>query len=292
MDLGNLQTFVATAQLRSFSRAAEQLHLTQPAISKRIAVLEGQLRVRLFDRIGRQVTLTEAGMEFLPRARRVIVEMEDSLRALSNLSGTVAGKLRMGTSHHVGLHRLPPVLRTYTQRYPKVELDIRFMDSEQACRAVESGEMEVAIVTLPSAPPPVLLTRRTWLDRLAFVAAGDHALAADGEVSLEALSTHPAVLPAVGTYTREILERAFAPRGLQLSIGMSTNYLETLKMLVSVGLGWSVLPGTLVDDSLKVLHCPDVSLERELGVVLHSERTLSNAARVMVEACELHADSH
>ena len=149
MDFANLQAFVAVAEQRSFSRAAGQLFLTQPAISKRIAGLEEELGSPLFDRIGHQVQLTEAGRALLPRARRLLRDLEDSRRAIRNLSGQIAGQLSVGTSHHIGLHRLPAVLRHYTAAYPTVELDLQFMESEQVCHGVLHGDCELGVVTLP-----------------------------------------------------------------------------------------------------------------------------------------------
>ena len=115
MDLGALDAFVAIADTGSFSAAGERLFLTQPAVSKRIAALEAQLGRRLFDRVGREVALTEAGLALLPRARRILAELDDSRRALGNLDAEVGGRLSLATSHHVGLHRLPPLLRAFSQ---------------------------------------------------------------------------------------------------------------------------------------------------------------------------------
>src|SRR5690625_1031991 len=114
LDTQSLQAFLAVAESDSFSRAAEQLHLTQPAVSKRIATLETQIGARLFDRIGRRVTLTEAGQILLPRARQILIMVDDSRRALTNLEGQIAGSLTLATSHHVGLHRLPPRSEEHT----------------------------------------------------------------------------------------------------------------------------------------------------------------------------------
>jgi DNA-binding transcriptional LysR family regulator len=118
MDLANLNAFIAIAETGSFSGAGERLHLTQPAISKRIAGLEQQLKVRLFDRLGREVGLTEAGRALLPRAYQILNVLDDTRRALTNLTGEVSGRLTLATSHHIGLHRLPPLLREFTRRYP------------------------------------------------------------------------------------------------------------------------------------------------------------------------------
>ncbi|MDX1605588.1 MAG: LysR family transcriptional regulator [Candidatus Competibacterales bacterium] len=283
MDFENLQAFIMVARQGSFSSAAERLHLTQPAVSKRIATLEQQLDVRLFDRLGRQTMLTEAGHTLLPRARRILAEIEDSRRALNNLNGDVAGTLTLATSHHIGLHRLPPLLRAFTQRYPEVRLDLHFTDSELACEAVGRGELELAIVTLPQSAPSALRCRVVWSDPLAVVAAPDHALVQSGLLIPTQLQDWPAVLPGESTYTRRLIEQFFDRYDLTLEAAFATNYLETIKMLVSVGLGWSVLPRSMLDEGLRELRIKGFDLCRELGVVRHAGHTLSNAARALLE---------
>ena len=283
MELTELQAFVSVAEAGSFSDAAEQLFITQPAVSKRVAALESELDTKLFDRISRTVSLTEAGRALLPRARTILLEVEDSRRALSTLTDHIGGKLSLGTSHHIGLHRLPPVLREYNRNYPQVELDLHFMDSEQACEAVEHGSLELGIVTLPLVPPERLTTMLIWDDPMSVVVATDHALCKQQKISIQTLADYPAILPAHGTYTRAILERAIQPFGKPLNIGMSTNYLETIKMMVSIGLGWSVLPNTLIDEDLTPLKVKELKLTRELGLVHHQDRTRSNAASALIE---------
>ena len=279
MDIASLQAFVSVAETGSFSAASEELYLTQPAISKRIAVLESELDTSLFDRIGRQTSLTEAGRALLPRAQKILLEIEDSRRILQNLSNTVSGTLRFGTSHHIGLHRLPPVLRQYTHQYPQVDLDIQFMDSEEACRAVEHGDLELAVVTLPLYKSENLLTKCVWVDQLVVVTGKTHPLAKQRNQNLKLLAQHKAILPARGTFTREIIEQAFAKQKQTPDISMASNYLETIKMLVSVGLGWSILPEQMCGKELHQLNIPELKLKRELGLVWHGRRTLSNAAK-------------
>jgi len=284
MDLSALQAFVAVAQNASFSHAAEQLFVSQSAISKRIAQLETDIKAQLFDRIGRKVALTEAGHALLPRAQRLLNDAKELQRVVADLQGDIAGKLTMGTSHHIGLHRLPDPLRQFTQLHPNVELDIQFMDSEEACHAVEVGELELAIVTLPPSPRERLSLTTIWQDPLVFVAAKDHALCHQ-KASLADLAKHPAVLPSTHTYTRGILESLLRNEGLALNVAMETNYLETLRMLVSTGLGWSLLPKTLIADDIQEIKIPKVKLQRELGVVTHEKRSLSNAAQAMIRLC-------
>ena len=283
MDIANLNAFVSVAETGSFSVASEHLFLTQPAVSKRVSALEKELDIQLFDRIGRKVILTEAGKALLSRARDILLQVEDSKRAIRNLSGHVSGKLSIGTSHHIGLHRLPPVLRAFTQTYPDVELDLHFMDSEEACHAVEHGDLELGIVTLPLKPAKMLVTHEIWPDPLDIVVNQSHPLAVFNNITPKQLANYSALLPTPGTYTRQIFEHTMSKHKLELKVGLSTNYLETIKMMVSVGLGWSVLPRSMLSKELVTLKIEGVKLERKLGVVWHSGHTLTNAANAMEE---------
>jgi len=132
MDILALQAFIAVARHESFSKASEQLFVTQPAISKRVASLEEELGTRLFNRVARQISLTEAGKQLLPKAQDLVDQAEDMQRYASNLSSDISGNLSVAIAHHIGLHRMPPILKEFNQRYPKVDLDIRFEDSDQA----------------------------------------------------------------------------------------------------------------------------------------------------------------
>ena len=288
MDIQNLHAFIKVSETASFSKAAEQLHLTQPAVSKRIAALEQELGTALFERSGKEIRLTVAGKALLSSARKILEALEESRRIINNLSGKVAGQLRLGTSHHVGLHHLPPVLRTYTSRYPDVELDIHFMDSEVACLAVEKGDLELAVVTLPEqAQIQSLRTRLIWQDPLKIVTAKNHPLTKVGSrISVEDLIRYPAILPSPSTFTRMLIERHLHLNQHRLKIKLETNYLETIKMMVSIGLGWSVLPQTMLNKELIPLEMEGIDISRNLGAVFHADRTLSIAAQKMLETLE------
>jgi DNA-binding transcriptional LysR family regulator len=285
MDTQALAAFLQVADAGSFSAAAEQLHLSQPAVSKRLAALERRVGRRLFDRIGRQVTLTEGGRTLLPYARRVLQDIEDGRRALSHLTGEVRGRLSIGTSHHIGLHRLPPVLKAFVHDYPDVDLDLHFMDSEVACQAVLAGRLELGIVTLPTAPLPGLEALRVWDDPLAVVVAPEHPLARRRRrrLRLADLAPLPAVLPDEATYTHRIVKAELARHGVQPRVRLATNYLETLKMLVAIGLGWSVLPRSMLDGTLVALAIPGFAPARALGAVWHERRTLSGPAHRLLQ---------
>ena len=284
MNFSSLKAFIAVAECGSFSVAAERLFITQPAISKRVAALETELGVDLFDRLGRGIQLTEAGYKFLTSARRILSDLEVSREEIHALSGDVSGRLRLATSHHVGIHRLPPVLKSFTQAHPGVELDLKFMDSELACDEVAKGHIELAVVTLPHQLDSMLLTQLVWPDPLSIVCSTEHPFVDMQEpIKPQTLAEHKAVLPAQGTVTRTILLSALQPFGVTISTALETNYLETIKMMVSVGLGWSALPEKMIDNDIVSVPTPELHMQRQLGSVQLKGRTLSRAALAFMD---------
>lgn len=284
MDTQHLQAFVAVAETGSFSGAGQRLHLTQPAVSKRIAALEQQLHNPLFDRVGRQISLTQAGLSLLPNAKRILQEVADAQRAVADLQGEVRGNLSIATSHHIGLHRLPLHLRHFTERYPQVKLDLHFLDSEQAYTEVLQGRYDLGIVTLALEPDSRMIEEVIWRDKLHFVAAHDHPLSDRRSLTLADLSPWQAIMPDTGTYTTRLVKQLFDQRGESLDVTMVTNHLDTIKMMLSIGLGWGVLPQTLLaDGQLKPLNLNHPPLTRPLGAVHHRQRNVNNAARVFLQ---------
>ncbi len=283
MDTDALSAFVAIAKCGSFSIAAQQLFLTQPAISKRISKLEQRLNHRLFDRMGRELQLTEAGKALLPRAENILRELKEVERGIRDLSGEIVGTLRVATSHHVGLHHLPPILREFASLHGNVNLQFEFLDSELAHERVSTGDCELAVVTLDPNMGSQFESFTIWEDPMFAVASADHELAHYTSVDLSALSRYSAILPDLNTYTGRIIQNTFDSANLRIQVNMATNYLETIKTMVSVGLGWSILPLTLIDDSMKILDIKGLNVSRTLGVVKHQRRSLSNAGSAFLE---------
>ncbi len=209
MHIAQITAFLTVAELQSFSKAAEKLHLTQPAVSKRIRQLEEEIGSKLIDRIGKSSVLTPDGSTFKPHAERILQELRDFRHNQTEQDQQPAGVLTLGTSHHIGLHRLPPVLRQYRKQFPRVDLDIEFMDSEDACAAVAANNLELAVVTLPQRNMDNLILETIWLDDLVVIMSPDHALAKQTMVSIEDLRDYPAILPSEGTFTRKIIDDLF-----------------------------------------------------------------------------------
>ena len=175
------------------------------------------------------------------------------------------------------------MLRQYSEACPEVSLDIDFMDSEQAFEEIMRGNVELAVVTLPPEPDPAVTATPIWEDPLDFMVSAEHALAGSRRVTLSQLCEFPVVLPGLNTFTGRIVREIFEQQSLQLDITLSTNYLETIRMMAAVGLGWTLLPRTMLQAPLVTVPVPGVSPRRQLGLMYHRSRRLSNAAAAFIE---------
>lgn len=283
MNTINLATFVAVMQTGSISAAAEKLYITQPAVSKRIKNLEDEFGTVLFDTVGRSIIPTDAAHDLLPYVRRWLDDYETCKASLQHAKETVSGRLTIGTSHHIGLHHLAPVLKRFIQTYPAVQLEVRFVDSEEAHKLVLEGEIALAFLTLPPTFDRRLNYHTLWSDPLYFVTGTLSPLAQKSKVSLMQLAHYPAILPAANTFTSQITLAEFAKYNLRPYATMSTNPLESIRMLVSVGLGWSVLPETLINqDLIKIDMAETIELQRHLGLVTNPNLTRSASMQALL----------
>lgn len=284
MNTAAIKAFITATEENSFSEAAEKLHLTQPGISKRIQTLENHLNSQLFDRIGRRIYLTQAGKAFLPHAYNILQAAQSGVNAVKNLSNQVQGELRVATTQHIGLHHLKDKVGDYVQTYPQVDFSLDFVHSRQAYADILKGKLELAVITAPSKLDDELKFTPVYFEQLYFVCNHQHPLASETAPSIKSLSLHPAVLPDSDSYTRRIIDQLFQERQLAINASVPSNYLEALKVLVSAGLGWSVLPQGLIDESLHQIPIENITLSREIGYLVHQSRSLSNAGEAFIEA--------
>lgn len=282
MEIQGVEAFLAVVDHGSFSQAAESLHLTQPAISKRLAALETQLGHPLIERGSRQLRLTDAGHRLLPHARRILDDIHNARQELDHLSDEIGGALTLIISHHIGLHHLPAWLKRFNKRYPGVQLQLRFMESERAFDHLDKREAELAFATLNDRIVEQFQVHHVWKDPMQFVVGHDHPLAQGGTPDLATLARHEAILPAATTETYRVVSHLFLTEGHNLQAQMPTNYLETIKVMCAAGLGWSVLPDNMLDESLVPLEMP-YKLSRLLGAVGLARRRPFNAAQAFLQ---------
>ncbi|TKA91205.1 LysR family transcriptional regulator [Guyparkeria sp. SB14A] len=257
LDTQQLLTFLAVAETGSFSSAALRLHISQPAVSKRLAQLEDRLGFALFDRMGQRVVLTYRGEQLLPAVREMQSCLDDIFTAAEVSGEALGGRLALSLSHYAGLHLLPGVLERFSERYPQVLLDLSFHDSERAIDQVATGETALAYATLPPRLDDRVRTRVLWEEVMQPVVARRHC-PGGMPAGLEAIGKRlPLILPAEATSTRTAIDRWLDDRQLLPPAIIEINQLDSIAVLAATGVGWAVLPPTLLRDDLVRLDLGD-----------------------------------
>ena len=290
MDIYQLSYFRKVAETGSISRAAEELFITQPAVSKQMKALEDELGERLFDRLGKKVFLTRAGEVLFSHAGKILRSVADAKTAVRDMSEECSGELVIGTSDHISLHRLPGVLKTYITTFPKVDLKLRCHRSETIIEMVNRNAVDLGIVTLP----PLLknlISKTVWTDPLSLVFPRGHPLESLPSVRLRDVVSYGMILPESETTTRKAIDLVFSKKRLVPNVAMEVAYIETIKGLVKAGLGISILPDKAVEQEVKAgvlvrMQLTDAPFTRNLGVTYLREKFLSRPAREFINCLD------
>ena len=296
MDINSLETFIEVAEKKSFSKSAESLQLTQPAVSKRIASLEAILSAKLFDRVGGGITLTEAGRALLPSAQKISTEVAKVANDIKTLGKEVSGKLSIATVEHVGLVPLVPLLKAYKKQYPGVELDIHVTSINQALGDIECGKLDLMFnLEVNSQPADERLSSlshiEVWSDTLRVAVEPDHPLTQLGDINIANLADYTAIVPPQSSSIRLALDRMML-RGVERRVTMESPDFSNAKSMAAVGLGWTVLPASELDDSLSVVDVPDLQLNYSVAAVRSMKRTISRATLAFLESLPSHYSMH
>jgi DNA-binding transcriptional LysR family regulator len=284
MQLRHLLYFTTVAQELSFSRAAEALHVAQPAISQQIRALERQLGVRLFDRTGKRVMLTQAGEALLPHARRILAAVEAATAEVRELGQLQQGLALLGAAPTVSAYLLPPILAGFRLAHP--QLDVRLLEAgtEGLVRHLNDGALDLAILVCGDLPPVIEATPLLDEAYLLAVSAG-HPLAGAGCVALAEMAAEPFVLFPPGFKLREVTLAACRQAGFEPRVALEGASLPSTLGFVSAGLGVALLP------ELAVAHAPgvrglavtDQNLRRTLALAWRKGHFFSPAARALRE---------
>jgi DNA-binding transcriptional LysR family regulator len=286
MDFEQLRTFMEVSRLRSFSRAAEKLSVTQPAISAQIRSLENEVGARLFDREGGKVTFTAAGRVFEPFAEHVLQCHAHIGTTISELHRSPRGEIAISANEATSLYVLPSVFAQFKREYTRVSLKIVRADRAKTIESVLSREVDFGIVSLPVKDARLLIDV-IHKDEVVLVAPNAHPLAAREQVTLPEILQYPLLLPKQGRQ-RDQLDELFRSHDAQPRIAMEVESSELLKRLVAAGLGMGFLPRAVVSADeraglLRILRVEGLRISRELALVYRKEKTLTRAGHAFLE---------
>lgn len=287
LRLSRLSTLAAVVRHQSFSKAAAERRLTQPAVSQHVRALEAALGHRLIERVGKRAYATPAAEVLLARAARVFEELEAARQDLDRLKGAVAGCLRLGTGATASIYLLPPILGALRRRFPALEFCVTTGNTADMVRALLAHDLDLALVTLP-VPRERLRVAGTGVDPLVAIAPPGHSLPASGALTPTALARGPLILYEHGSATRAAIDHWFRRAHATPNVVMELGNAEAIKRLVGAGLGLSVLPKVAVAGEAATgalgLCALRPSLERRLGVVYRKGKVLTPALEVAVAA--------
>jgi len=286
MELSALQVFYTVATEKSFSRAADKLNRTQPAISLAVQRLESELGEKLLDRTGREVLLTDAGRVVLEYAKR-FQNIDRELRvSLAELRDRAAGRLVVGANESTALYLLQHI-QQYRRRYPRIKVQVRRSLSSQIPGQLIDGDLELGAISFEPGDSRLASTE-IYVDHLAFVVSPEHRLASRESVSIRELGMETFIAHNVVSPYRETVLREFQRHKVPLNMDVEMPTVETIRKMVQRNEGVAFLPKMCVEQEieqglLREVRVEELHVERTIRLVYPARRALSHAARAFLE---------
>ena len=281
-QLHQLEYFVAVAEDRHFTRAAERLHVAQPSVSAQIRQLERTLRTPLFHRAPGKITLTDAGELLLPLARQALADVAALVDEVTELDSLHRGRVAIGATPSLSTTLLPAALASFHQRHPGVALAVTEQGSRRLVHGLESGELDVALAILPL-HQPALESVTLAVEELVVVTSTDHPLAARRRIEIADLSRVPLVMFRDGYDLKTMTLSVCHEAGFEPVVALEGGEMGGVLALVGAGLGAAIVPSIVASahPDLHRLRVRSPSLRREIGLVHRGDRPLSRAAAAL-----------
>jgi DNA-binding transcriptional LysR family regulator len=295
MDLFQLETFLAVAEERSFSRAAARLHRTQPAVSQIVAKLETELGEVLLDRSSRDGTLTDAGEVLREYATKLLNLRTEATGALTELRELHRGRLNLAANEYTCLYLLP-LLDEFRRRNPRIKVTVQRALASRIADEVLLHSVEIGVLSFRPEDPQVRSVL-VYRDQLAFVVNPRHPLAHAGEVAIRQLGTENFIAHNISSPQRQKVIEAFRRHKTPLRMGVELPSLEAIKRFVEMGNGVALVPGLtvrteLASGALVQVQVRELQMERRLRLVYRRQAALSHVAIEFLKVVEAYAAAH
>ncbi len=295
MDLFQLETFLAVAEERSFSRAAARLHRTQPAVSQAISKLEGELGEVLFERSSRDGTLTDAGKVLREYALKLLNLRTEAAGALGELRELHRGRLNLAANEYTCLYLLP-LLDEFRRQHPRIKVSVQRALASRIPDEVLMHAVDLGVLSFRPEDAQVKSVV-VYRDELAFVVSPEHALAKAGEVSIRQLGAQNFIAHNIASPQRQKVIQIFNRHKTPLRMGVELPSLEAIKRFVEMGNGVALVPGLtlqreLQQGTLVKVKIRELQIERKLRLVYRKQASLSHAALAFLKVVEAFAEAH
>ena len=277
-----LRTFIEVARLEHLGRAADVLQTDQSTVSRKIARLENEIGVPLFERVGRSIRLTKAGRRFVGRAERLVADIRDAVAEAAGTVSAESGEVHLGFLHTAGARWLPERLARFLEQYPGVRFILEEGTTGEVASGVLDGRFDLGILGPPPTNSPELEIVPLFRERVSVVVPAQHRLVGRSSVTLHDLADEPLILPRSRSGLRRVIDDAFARQNLGEHVAYEGDDLSIVQGLVEAGLGISLLPMPLPAPSSRVVVIPlrDPPIARTMAIVWDRRRSLPPAAEL------------
>jgi len=293
-----LQVFYTVAQMLSFTKAADSLHMTQPAVTFQVRQLEEYFNTRLFDRTHNRISLTDAGERVLEYAEKIFVLYSEMENAVREITGDISGVLIIGASTTIAEYMLPSLLGDFKHRYPEVNLQLKVSNTEGIVSMVENNVIDLGVVEAPVANKN-LVVEVCRNDNLVAIVSPNHPLANDKEVNISRLLEYPYICREEGSGTREVINEYMHEANVDLSglhISMELGSPEAVKGTVEAGMGVSIVSRATIHKELALGTLVALNLtpplERPFSFVHQKQKFRHRAMDELLEFARNHCKEH
>ena len=233
MTLHQLRNFLAVARLRSFTQAADELHLSQPDVSLHIRELEEEIGLDLFERVGKKIYLTQGGDVLREHANRIFAQLREAEQALTELKGLMQGSLLIGASTTIGMYLLPEALSDFRRRFPGIHINMKIANTQGIERMVKEMELDVGFTGGVMTPSKELKVEAYLEDELVLILSPKYSLARKRKMHLVDLAKETFILREPGSATRQVFEQALRDQKIEIKTGMELDSTEAIKWAVA-----------------------------------------------------------
>lgn len=287
MDNKQLKTFLTIARLQSFTLTAQSLNYAQSTVTTQIKLLEKELGVRLFERLGHCITLTPEGKKLLPFAEQILKLSNDAKGAMNN-SDLIGGTLSIGAVESLCVMWLPKILKEYRKRYPNVEISLKFGNSTDFFRFLKENTIDVAFFLEKKIREEDFITEIEFPEPLVLLSLPEHPLAEKESVFPEDLAGEPLILTEIGCSYRALFENILAQYGIKPHSIIETGNVQSIKQLAMSGLGITLLPLVAVEEEclqqrLIKLNWKGPSFDMLTQVIYHKDKWISAPLKAFIE---------
>lgn len=287
MNFRKLKIFYETATELNMTKVAKKLYISQPSISQAIHEIEEELDVKLFDRIGKKLFLTQEGEVYLSYVRRILNLYEEGLKTVSDMSKNEKGKIKIGASTTIGIYILPDIIKGFLQEHKGIEVSLSVANTEKIEKMILENEIDFAYIEGRCSYKEII-KEEMWEDELIFICSLSHSWnrkenLEDGDIAKEKL-----IMREGGSGTREVVESFFENNNIEYNVFMELGNTEAIKKSVEANLGVSCLSKRSViekieNGSLSGLRIKDKKIKRMLSLIYHKDKFLSNNIKMFVD---------